>query len=333
MKTLKLIPLVILTTLSAHSVMAAETDQFYAAGAVIKDSTVEMNRFFQDKIEVALDEVNGSRHPVSCRYAAKEVLQQVVGEVNLIEWFKNRSFSKISKFTQKSPLIDRYPDDSVKGRDYRAHSIYRNRPFPVNVLGVARTLNINGIFIGTDKLGHFSIVGKTYYKNFLKAIEAGATYIEAENYAVLKGIKQEINLLGYAIGGTFSYGDMEANYQGLQFARNMCEGENPYLIQKNGQWIQNPANLFDIRKYVTPKYDEAYNVSFWSPRMWRKMNRDIIRGYCDNKKEPAFAERAFYYSKIVKTTTNDILLVEFVRKNPKFERNNQLLSSDISCEK
>ncbi len=321
-----------MATIMTFPILGAETDQFYAAKANIRDSSVEMNDFFHKKIDVALNIVNEERSPVSCRIAAKEVLQQVVGDVNLIEWIKDRSFSKISVFTQKSPLIERFPEESVSEKDYRSHSIYRNRPFPVNVVGVARTLNINGIYIGTDKLGHFSIVGKTYYKNFLKGLEDGLSVEEAQTSAIKKGYKQEIALLGYAVGGTFAYGDLEANYQGLQFGRNMCEGERPYLILVNNKWVHNPENQFDIRKYVNPKFDEAYNVSFWSPRMWRKMKEDIIQGYCQNKADPAYQARAKEYDKIVTSNINDVLLEEFLKERPKFRRENQLLNKNIKCD-
>ena len=321
----------VLSSLFSPFVMGAETDQFYVGSAVIRDSSLEMNSFFHEKIELALSIVNEEKNPVNCRLAAKEVLQQVVGDVNLIEWGKNKSFSKISVFTQTSPLIDRFPLDNISEKEFRAYSIYKNRPFPVNIVGVARTLNINGIYIGTDKLGHFSIVGKTYYKNFLNGLDEGLNPEAAQAEAIKKGLKQEIALLGYAVGGTFAYGDLEANYQGLQFGRNMCEGANPYLKLVNGKWMQNPENIFDIRKYVTPKFDEAYNVSFWSPRMWKKMKTDIVSAYCRNKIDPGYRARVVDYSKRDASSINDKLLEEFLKEKPKFNRSNQLLSKNIEC--
>lgn len=310
---------------------SAETDQFYAARAVIKDSSSEMNAFFHEKIQVALDKVNKEKKPVTCRLAAKEVLTQVLGEVNIVEYIKNKSFSKISVFTQKSPLIDRFPGEDIDDSDYRANSIYRNRPFPLNVVGVAKTLNINGIYIGTDKLGHFSIVGKAYYTNFLEALDAGMNEVEAQEEAMRKGYKQEIAILGYTIGGTLSFADLEANYQGFLFGRNMCEGENPYLVQVNNRWEQNQANVFDIRKYVNPKYDEAYNVNFWNNRVWKKMENEIVVAFCENNQEPAYQERAEYYKKIDKESYNDIYLAKFLKERPKYDRNKQLLSKNIKC--
>jgi hypothetical protein len=228
------------------SLNAAETDQFYSAQAIIKDSSLEVNGFFHERIEVALEKVNSKKNLLSCRLVAKEVLLQVVGEFSPTEYIKNNSVSKVTAFVKKSPLVERFPESDVDDKVYKANSIYRNRPFPNNLSSIARTININGVYLGTDKVSHFSIIGKTYYKNFLKGLAKGMSTEDAQEYAVAKGMNQEISLLGYKLGGTLSYGDLEANYQGLVFGRDMCEGEKPYLVNVNGRWNHNPENLFDM---------------------------------------------------------------------------------------
>jgi hypothetical protein len=308
---------------------AAETDQFYAADAVIKDSSKEMNDYFNEHIEKGLDKANLQKIPLSCQVVASEILTQVLGEFSFKEYFKNKTFSKISHFTMNSPLIDRFPDNSITGSEYRHHSIYQYRAFPANVIGVSRTININGIYIGTDKIGHFSIIGRTYYHNFLEGLAAGLTSEQAQSLAIVKGIRQEVAVLGYTIGGTLSFADLEANYQGLQFARNMCEGNHPHLIFKNGQWVQNIENLFDIRQYINPKMDEAFNVSFWAPRNWKRMKNDIVKSYCYNIEDANYKRREESYRKLVKQNVNDQFIDEFVMKNPQFNRLNQLLTKKI----
>jgi hypothetical protein len=321
-----------LVSLLTCSLNAAETDQFYAAKAVIKDSSKEVNGFFHERIEVALDKVNSKKNPVSCRLAAKEVLLQVVGEFSPVEYIKNKSVSKVTAFVKKSPLVERFPENDIDDKEYKGNSIYKNRPFPNNFSSIARTININGVYLGTDKISHFSIIGKTYYKNFLKGLDKGMSVEDAQEYAVAKGMKQEIALLGYKIGGTLSYGDLEANYQGLVFGRDMCEGEKPYLISVKGRWVHNPESLFDIKKYVNPKYDEAYNVSVWAPRTWKNMKKDIVESFCKNKDDADYKARAAEYDKVIQTSYSDLELNKFLAKNPKYDRKNQLLSADIKCE-
>ncbi|MBY0414052.1 MAG: hypothetical protein K2Q18_07795 [Bdellovibrionales bacterium] len=321
-----------LAALLSLSLYGAETDQFYASGATIKDSSAEMNNFFHGRIEFALSEVNKENPDMNCRLVAKEVLDHVLGKFSLVHYIKERDFSKVSVFTQTSPLIDRFPDESISDHDYRKHSIYENRTFPSNLVGIARTLNLNGVYIGTDKMGHFSIIGRTYYKNFLKALDDGLSEEEAQKKAIQKGFKQEVAFLGYTVGGTFSYGDLEANYQGLQFGRNMCEGENPYLVKAGSLWVHNPKNQFDIKTYINPKFDEAYNVSFWSPGMWKRMSKEIKRDYCKNNADKVFQARYKSYQSFGSIQNfNDEMIAEFLKEKPKFDRQKQLLGVD--CQK
>ena len=315
----------------SHSVIAGETDQFYAGSAVIKDSSKEFNDYIQERMNEAVARVNKKQSNIACRYVAKEVMVQLLGEFSIIDLAKNLSFSKISQFTKKSPLIKRFPEETVKNGPYRKQSIYKHRPFPTNIVGIARTLNINGIYIGADKIGHFAIIGKTYYNNFLKALKDGHSEDEAQDIAIKKGLRQEQAILGYMIGGTFSYGDLEANYQGYLFARNMCEGETPYLIQEQGQWRVNPAKTFDIKNYITPKMDEAFNVNTWSPRVWNKMVNEIIPAYCENKINPDYLARAARYKTMDVRTYNDDMIDNFLKDRPKYNREYQLLSKDIEC--
>lgn len=312
--------------------LAAETDQFYARDAVIRDSAAELNGYFHQRIELALDKVNNRKKTFECRDVASEVLVQVLGEFNLKAYTKDRTFSKVSKFTQDDPTVDRFPEDALEEKKYREDSIYKNRPFPVNIVGVARSINVDGIYMGTDKIGHFSIVGKTYYKNFLEALRSGKDLLQSTETALFKGFRQEVAILGYTVGGTLSYGDLEANYQGLMFGRNMCEGNQSHLVLKNGLWIHNPENLFDIKHYVNPKYDEAYNVSLWSKRMWRKMKNEIIKGYCVNKNNENYISRSNGYGSRVQKNFNDLMIEKFLIKNPKFDRKLQLLNPAIKCE-
>ena len=315
-----------------NTLLAAETDQFYARDAIIRDSSDELNVYFHKRIELALNKVNQSPKEESCREVALEVLTQVLGEFNLVVYAKERTFSKVSKFTQEDPSVDRFPPDSLDQKIYRKGSIYKNRPFPTNVVGIAQTINVDGIYMGTDKIGHFSIVGKAYYSNFLDALNKGASVEEATVIAIEKGFKQEIAILGYTVGGTLSYADLEANYQGLMFGRKMCEGALPHLENLGGKWIHSSVHPFDIRAYVNPKYDEAFNESFWSNRVWKKMKKEIIHGYCENKTNSNYQARAQSYLPRVQETINDDLIAKLIKNKPKFDRKQQLHNLNLKCE-
>lgn len=301
----------LLTLLFAKSVFALETDQFHAASHVIADSSAPLNDYINDKFEKALLEAR-QKENISCQELADDVMTGIVGKF---------SISKISQFAKKSPLIERYPDLSVSSNAYIKQSIYDGAGFPFYYGIISRTINVGGVYIGTDKLGHFALVGRNYYRRYLDNLKENMSSELAQKESILKGFKQEIHILGYTLGGVLSFGDLEANYQGLQFAISMCEGENPYLIQEKGVWKRNPLRPFDIKNYINPKMDESFKPAFWKPRIWKRIKPNIKAVYCDLKENPLYQERIKGYEKRMVFNKNDQYIQEFFGSLPKFDRN------------
>ncbi len=292
--------------------MALETDQFHAASLVLKDSSLPINTYLQEKIETAVKKANDKKRPVACSQLADDVMSEIVGRF---------AISKISQFANKSKEIERYPENSVKDSTYIDDiSIYAGAGFPFTVIKISRTINVGGVYIGTDKLGHFALVGRNYYRAYLENLKKGMTKLEAEKAAVMKGIKQEVHILGYTLGGVLSFGDMEANYQGLQFAISMCEGDNPYLLQKNGAWSVNENRLADITKIINPKMDESFKPAFWKPKLWEIVAPNIKDVYCELKENPLYIERVKFYQTKIEANRNDDYIREFFSDKPKFDR-------------
>ena len=319
-----------LTLTISGDIMASETDQFYASSAIIEDSSNAISNYYKKNINAGIKKANGKNSFINCREVASMILTQVLGEFSVKRYVHDKSYSKVSHFIETSSLIDRFPNDNISMKEYRLVSIYKRRPFPDNVIGISKTININGIYIGGDKIGHFSIIGKTYYKNFLDGLSDGLSADQAQIRAIKKGFKQETYLLGYHIGGTFSFADLEANFQGLTFARNMCEGNNPHLIQVDGKWAQNPANIFDIKKYINPKMDESYNISTFTAGLWKKIKDDVMNAYCKNLDDPNFLQRSDTYQTLLTNNINDQLINQFLENHPKINRSNQEFN-DCTC--
>lgn len=300
------------------SANALETDQFHAASHILKESSAPLNAYVEDKFERALKDANNKRQNISCPEVAEMVMNEIVGKF---------SISKISQFAKNSDQIERFPDDSLSTWQYIQSSIYKDAGFPFYHGLLARTINVGGVYIGTDKLGHFALIGRGYYRDYRKNLEKKMTTSEAEKTAVLSGIKQEIHLLGYTLGGVLSFGDMEANYQGMTFAREMCEGENPYLQNVGGDWTRNTSRPFDFKNYVNPKMDESYKPAFWRPGLWKKIAPNIAEVYCDLKNNPLYIERIEMYQSQIKTNRNDNYIKEFFSTRPKFDRKLESIES------
>lgn len=303
---------VFLTLIFATSAYALETDQFIAANKVLKDSSAVMNQYFYDNIDKSLEEVNRSGKNYECKAVALKVMINVTGKF---------SISKASTYASKTPLIERFPEDSVSERGYINQSFYEHAWLPLQVVDLARTINVNGIYVGTDKFGHFTHQGMSYYKHYLSLIEKGIADQEAIKQSIVKGFGTEYGILGYFIDGVLSYGDLEGNYEGFMFALDMCRGENPILVKEKDQWIHNPVHRFDVKNYFTPQMDESYRLSFWRKPLYKRVKEKLTKEYCEARKEPLFQERVNYYKSIVKENLNDQLIRENILTQKRFNHN------------
>jgi hypothetical protein len=295
-----------------ESLLAGETDQFLAGDIEIKDSYLVYNNYYQ-KI---MDDAEYSGQNLNCTQFTEKLLGKILKNLNHI--------------STKSNEVERFPDDNLSAKEYLDLSIYKNAGSGFHLLNhLRRTINIGGVYIGTDKFGHFGLIGKNYYRHYQGHLNKGFTPDEALKKTISKGIIQELNILGYHFNGVLSFADLEANYQGLLFAKSICNGENPYFSLRDGQWVRNYEKNFDIRKYINPKMDESYNPSFRRPALWKKVKNNIQKKYCYLINNAVFLERRNIYNKRIEETLNDFYIKEYFRSRPKFDRT--LESMDDLC--
>lgn len=291
------------------SVHALETDQFLATKVIIKDSAPILNQYFNQQIDKAVDEAN--RESIkSCSKISSMVMDNLVGA-------KYFGISKISKFARTNPEIEKYPPLSVSDREYFKMTFYENADILMKVADLARTINVNGIYMGTDKLGHFSLIGRNYYHNYLSYRKKGQTKDEAMKNAILKGFATERGILGYAIGGVLSFGDLESNYEGLRFATEVCESDTPYIVLKNNRWER--VRDFETKEYFNARQDESFNISFWRPGLYKRIQPKLKQEYCETIADPMYHERISKYPPIVENM-NDRLIKEVILTEKRFSR-------------
>jgi hypothetical protein len=304
--------LLLISTIGFQS-HALETDQFIATNVVLKDSAPILNQYFEEQISSAIEKAN-SKNPekIKCSEVASDVMDNLVGG-------KYFSISKISKFATKSPLIERFPEDTVSRSEYFKMTYYENANFMLKLAPFSRTINVNGIYMGTDKLGHFSLVGRNYYHNYLDLIEKGVSKEEAMKASIVKGFKSEKGMLGYLTDGVLSFGDLESNYEGLKFATDICDGEQPFVIVKDGKYVRNENAPFDMKLYFNPRMDESFHFNFWKPSLYKRIKGKLKSEYCTYKNDPMYIERISKYPPLVENL-NDRLIKENILNISKFDR-------------
>lgn len=271
------------------SVSAHETDQYTSApGREYADLGDHMTAWVYDTLDRAVNRLNADmeadlRRGVSEAQVLKEYDAQVIASAvfhtfpnayDVIEGLETRVHSKAWK--------NRYPGMVVGHKAVVGH-VYQFAHLPVDIrqffkLWFASTIKVHGVYLGTDKVGHFTDMGHNYYRAYIVAIKAGKSEAEAHRAAVKLGtdhpLYSESGLLGNVSAGAYSNADLVSNYAGFLFYKNLLHPVNlkgqsrPALLEREGVRLRlapHVARSSDFLSwFISDHFDEALNPSLFS---------------------------------------------------------------------
>ncbi|MCP4202324.1 MAG: hypothetical protein GY769_10360 [bacterium] len=294
--------------------LAFETDQYLALEAELVDSAEPVNAYLNAELEAFLARPAADR--LSCRQIPPRFYRHL---------FQGLLASRLQKFLKSNPAVDLYP----KGVGYREHlrrSVYRKPAFPY-VLPLSPTIRIGEVRFGLDKFGHLFGFGRRYYKQYSRLRARGRSEEEAIRAVVRRGLHQERLFVGGWADGVFSYGDLEANYQGMELARRFCRGESPLLERSDRQWHR--RRMIDLREYVTPSFDESYNNNHYPAPRWKKVRPILVAEYCDRFFSPIVQARMRRYEAIDRPNPSKRIIAEYFARKGRSPQQRQ--SMDAIC--
>ena len=267
--------LVLWLVVAPGSSSAMETDQYFAWGRPLADSTEAVNAKFNLELERAIASFPVDRQPESCRKVAvayrKRMRFLLMHEIQLWAW--------------NSEWVDRIPNGGDEQKEYSRTNLYSNHPIidPGTLLPNTPTLEVAGVRFGTDKLAHMVSSGWTYYGEYRKGLKKGETPEDAERRAVDRGIVEENLHLGKLTVGVIAIPDLEASYAGMHLYLDLCDIEDPILkLGDDGWFISRPV---DLRNYVTPRWDESFQPPIYTKGRWKKV-QPVLETYCDRLADP-----------------------------------------------
>ncbi len=266
-----------LFTFASH---ALETDNYFSWQKDLKDSSHYINRYFSEHIQTALSEIP-DHHSKSCQAVTEAIGKTFASKLIHDNPVENWLFSVLNTEEILPANIG-----------YVQESIYRN-PFRFYIpwFGLAPNIQVNGYYLGTDKLSHFASTGMDYFKIYLRS--------RSLKKAIDWGILDEKTVHGYLSSGIFSYADLESNYQGLRFYLKFCQGSTPYLKKSSsGKWIL--ANNPDIKDFVNGHWDETFELSHRLPANWKRVRVIIRDQYCHMSLTDMVMDRMNYYQQTSK---------------------------------
>jgi ankyrin repeat protein len=269
---------------------AHETDQYtLPAGRQFVDLGEEFDAFFYNAIDRGVQKLNAriradlaAKRDPSQHHTADAAAFAVNGEFPIALFLIEDLDKKMTSISSK----DRWPG-GLPG--YKPPpSMYKFLLYPLNPFRAwnCATIKVYGVYLGTDKVGHFTDMGMHYYRTYSGYRKKGESHDQALRRAIGVGaedpIKSESGLLGYWTAGAYSNADLAINYLGMQFYMNltqpqMLKGElRPAMLVRDGQyWKIAPHVRRDsqfMSYFFTEHCDEALNPSRYLPGM-----RDGIR--------------------------------------------------------
>ncbi|WP_298623964.1 hypothetical protein [uncultured Legionella sp.] len=159
---------------------------------------------------------------------------------------------------------------------------------PLSVISLAPTINMYGYYFGTDKLGHFFMMGHTYYTMYMYFLNHGKSAETAHSAIVTYGQILEQTYLGTLINGVYSNGDLSANYSGWKFYMNIAHSVKignrtipPILVLNGDKWefSKHVKRETLLKPYISDNLNEAYNPCRYS--FMRFQIRNQIKKRCE----------------------------------------------------
>lgn len=233
---------------------AYEVDNFTGRDRITRDSLevidAKVNRILERAVEAANRESRGA-------WCSRAILHQ-----EFLRWVGPDPVSFLELWATFSPEVEQLRigiDESV----YRGTGI-KDSP-GIWLVGVGRSLKVNGHIMGTDKLGHFFMQGYDYFKR----VQDGMPIEKVLLYG-----HQEDGLWGLSTSGVYSYADKATNYAGYLFWSRLYGRDRPYVsCPDEKKWVK--ARQFTMAEYVTDAWDEAINCSEMRPSLQSKFEKNL----------------------------------------------------------
>jgi|GEM_PF-3777947 len=243
--------LIFILPLLVTAAQATEIDNTTSFYQPIADSEAVLNAKVQELIikSRALD--YGCNRRVLARQASAELVGNII--FGTVEYFANNSDQVARAYTPVEK------------------SIYRGTPYQGGIVdtfvNLGPTVNVAGIHVGTDKLGHFFDMGYDLYQRSLRGHSIADLLAQSR--------REQSGLWGALTTGVKSYGDIASNFDGYRFWKEFSEeGPGAYFICEGGRFKQ--VRVFTWSDYVSDAWSEAINCSeYWSKAYTDPIARNV----------------------------------------------------------
>lgn len=234
---------------------ATEVDNFTLRYGPFSESLEILNEEINHRLDLVINSLNNNQTgDCSEKYLISKMAPQFLHEVRgrLEDWMYIHPYADVKRQELKDSIYFDFPFLYLADQMLGDHTIG-----DISNLGkIAGLIKVNGVILGTDKLGHFFDEGLEQY-NILKKSN---NILEAIKY----GQKTETGIFGFYTTGVKSFSDQIANFQGMRFwatllGNGIDDKEISYLTCDRGIWQK--QRDFDFSNYIDSALDEGINCN------------------------------------------------------------------------
>ena len=230
------------------AVTAYETDPYTNRHVPIADST----ELLDARVNAALTEIAANWKRGADEAAFVRAVYWKLGGVHWVDRFE--------RWAINSEHIEKLENS-------RSTSVYKGVPlYAIRVAGIfgfGPTVKVAGVYVGTDKFGHFFSQGRKFYERYVRMGDEGK--------AAARSAYTEAAIFGQLTTGIYSNADVVANFEGYRFYRSLFNtnpdlDKAPIFEWRDGRPLR--QRTFTWSDHVNDFWDEAINANYYDNRYW-----------------------------------------------------------------
>lgn len=305
----------------APASLAHELDHFsLPVDRPFADLSDYITEVYYDNLAAAVKRLNRKIERAQKRGASAEDLEKLRDPSRVVDAFIAEFppvviyIEDLESIVKSGKLEKRYPGRIISWRP--SPSVFDETHFPLDtksffLLWRSSLIKVNGVFLGTDKFGHFLHNGHNYFNAYRRVIDRGGSEADAVQSAIEVGsgnnfLLSEKYALGKLTSGVVSNADLAANFLGLQLLRNLTEPirlngvTRPPLLNvvdekfELASHVQRNSNFLMV--FFTDHFDEVLNPNQYDAlveaamkKALRRRRATVLSFYCDANGEPLTA--------------------------------------------
>jgi hypothetical protein len=249
---------------------AYEADQLTDRATPPDDSLAVANAEMDRELGLA---VTATNEKLQCRASERRTKRVLAREIDVItgrpEYIWSRGFWRAMGHNTYERFLETSPDIARRefpGYDDIFRKVTPDESIVLHEAGIASTIHWGDHLLGTDKAAHFQVEGYDMWR----ASDDGKRVSKAIRWST----GTENGLLGLQSSQAFSFGDLAANYAGMQFYQGLLSEGSVFHRDEKGCVVQ--VKPWDWNAWVTDDWDEVKNPSVFAPKVARAVAAYLV---------------------------------------------------------